>query len=103
MNTIDKIDVTLKMSNKNKRYMVNINNDLIIHFGDKNKSYYVFDNDITKRKEHHKKNYVPWASMFYRKYFWEHWLLWSEYTLTAAIRKIENILRTKIVHNIPLN
>lgn len=87
-----------KSTRAGKKYMVKVENK-IIHFGQAGASDYTEHKD-PERKERYlarHRNRENWnKSGIKTAGFWSRWLLWSEPTIAASIKKIEKKFNVKI-------
>jgi len=87
-----------KSTRAGKKYMVKVENK-IIHFGQAEASDYTEHKD-PERKERYlarHRNRENWAKSGIKTAgFWSRWLLWSEPTIAASIKKIEKKFNVKI-------
>jgi len=93
------IIIHLSKSTRNgKKFMVKVE-DKIVHFGQAGASDYTEHKD-KERKERYlarHRNRENWAkSGINTAGFWSRWLLWSEPTIEASIKKIEKKFNVKI-------
>jgi len=87
-----------KSTRAGKKYMVKVENK-IIHFGQAGASDYTEHKDPERKQRYlsRHRNRENWAkSGINTAGFWSRWLLWSEPTIAASIKKIEKKFNVKI-------
>ena len=87
-----------KSTRDKKKYMVKVENK-IIHFGQAGASDYTEHKDPERKQRYlsRHRNRENWAkSGINTAGFWSRWLLWSEPTIAASIKKIEKKFNVKI-------
>ncbi len=86
------IVILSRSDKKDKRFMVNINNEKTIHFGSMGKNYTMHGDKDTKKNyiKRHKENEVWTLAGIKTAGFWSKHILWNKKTISESIKAFRN-------------
>lgn len=89
-----------KSTKKDKKWMITLPSDKVIHFGAKGYSDFTLHKDPKRKKNYiarHKPNENWNKSGIDTAGFWSRWILWNQPSLQKSIRSTENKFNIDIV------